>query len=377
MGLNLAKTTFATAADENLVAVDAYAVKSAQKIQNNRRDPLDQMSVQGLLGLNGGNLSANLQLITKKGLGIQVNAQGLLQGIMGSNPALKAAYSSASDAVKSGISYVQGGIAQAQGMVSGAISQVQATINGVTSSIAGANLSDLKSVAGMIGGLAGGQYGVTLTDITGLSNVSASLIIQGSSMGLPDVYTTISVGLNNNKVMNKATSMLAPYIINNSASGLLGQVANSPYRGQLTAQRPNFVKQYSQNYRKQPGANQAGYRQTLGGLSSSFTKVDTSWKKSKAFGGPSAGTLNLNSAWQVSDDFDDLLKANAAYASVPVPTSNYAQMNTSCSAAPSNAPYDVELAQAGALKSAFPVSAQKQMLDPLQSLQESFPLVLL
>lgn len=366
MGTKFAPTTFATSAEEGLAALDAYSVESGRVVTNALPDVNNVVNVAGLAGMRGGNLSAALNYFSpKNGLGIQVNADSLLKGIIGSNPALSSAMSQLT------------GNARANVLSNSGYANIQATVGGISSTINNTDLGSLQAVGGLIGGLAGTPYPVAFTDITGLTNLTTNIVVQGASMGMPDVYLNISTGLNNPAIMRGVTRNLAPVIINRSSTNLLDNCSQGPYRGQLTAARPSFIQDYSRAYRAPAQTRQQTYRPTLNSTRASFSRLDPSWKNSRALGGPAARTLNLDRAWDTSDDFDQLLQANANYASVPVPTSNYATMDTSCRAVQNeaNLPYDMELAQASALKRAMPAQERQRVKDPLSSLLAAFPLV--
>ena len=106
--------------------------------------------------------------------------------------------------------------------------------------------------------------------------------------------------------------------------------------------------------------------------------INPRWQNSRSLGGAAQGTLNLSRGYDISNDFDRLLKANATYASVPVPSSGYATMDTSCRAVAStpNLPYDMNLAQISAIKTALPPQVAAVANDALMSLKQAFPQVL-
>lgn len=365
MGNQIAPTSFATSAQETLAAADAYTVSTADNVVNARRDVNDVLNVAGLKGLLGGNLSANLKLISLSPKGIQINAEALLKGVVQANPSLYSALSQVSSGVRGNLTAVSG------------YSQVTATINGLTSTIRGTNLSDLRAVGDMIGSLTSTPYPISFTDVTGLSNLTTNLISQASQMGMPGAYTAVAAGLNNPGIMSRVTRDLAPIIISRSNTDLMDNVSRTPYRTQLTASRPEFIREYSQGYQAPPMAGQRTYRPTMNNVAQSYTRIDATWKNSRGLGGPPARTLNLSRGVSVSLDFDSLLRANAGYASVPVPTSNYAAMDTSCGAVQNTPglPYDMDLAQISALKQAMPEALLAMMGDPVGNLKSTFPLV--
>lgn len=369
MGTKFAPTTFATSAEETLIAVDAYAVDSASQIQNSLPDALNVLNIQGLAGLRGGNMSAGLSLLTKKGVGLQFNADSLLKGIIGSNPALNSAMSQLTGTPRSNILNV------------GGYSQVTATINGIKANIANADLSSLVSVGNLIGGLSvGGQFPIQFTDVRGLSSLTTNIVAQATSMGIPDAYNSVSQGLTaagNSAIMRTVTRDLAPIIINRSNTNLLSNVANGPYRDQLQSSRPTFIRDFSGAYREPTPTKASSYRPTLTNINQSFTQINPTWKNSRSLGGPTQRTLNLSRAYDVSGDFDSMLRANANYASVKVPATGYDTIDTSCRAVQStpNLPYDMDLAQLSAIKQAMPADALKVLNDPLASLKNTFQYV--
>lgn len=368
MGMKLAPTTFATGAEEQLVAVDAYAIDTANEINNALPDVNNQLSLAGLAGLRGGNLSGALKYVVQKGGGIQVDANSLLQGVISANPALNSAVASLTGSVKTSI------------LSNAGYSNVTATINGISSSINNTDLRSLTSVGAMIGGLTGTSFPISFTDVRGLTNLTTNIVAQAVNMGIPDAYKSIAVGLTNTPIMRAVTQDLAPIIINRSATNLMSNVAQSPYSRQLTASRPQFVQEYSRQYQAPLNTPKTStYRPTIQSIGSSFNQIQPGWQNSRALGGSAAGSLNLSRATDVSDDFDLLLQANAGFASVKVPSSNYATMDTSCRAVAStpNLPYDMNLAQMSALKSALPSDTLGLLADAKASLRESFPFVVL
>lgn len=370
MGTKFADTTFATSAEETLIAVDAYAVESAGKIENGLPDALNQVNLQGLANLRGGNLSAGLSLIQSKGKGLQFNSDALLKGIVGSNSTLNSAMSQLTGTARSNILNV------------GGYSSITATINGIKASIGGADLSSLTSVGKLIGGLSlDGSFPIQFTDVRGLTSLTTNIIGQAVSMGIPDSYNSIAAGFaqaGNQPLMRTITQDLAPIIINRSNVNLLNNVAYGPYRDQLQASRPAFINDFSRAYREPVPTRASTYRPTINDINGSFKQINPTWQNSRSLGGPAAGTLNLSRGYDVSNDFDKLLKANANFANVPVPSSGFDTMDTSCRAVASTPglPYDMNLAQISAIKTALPQAVAAVANDPLMSLQQAFPQVL-
>jgi len=341
-------------------------------VLNSIPDALNVVNLQGLIGLKGGNLSAGLSYLTGKGTGLQVNADSLLKGIIGSNPTLNSAMSQLTGAARGNILNNQG------------YSQITATIGGIKASINNADLGSLTSVGNLIGGLSlNNSFPIKFTDVRGLTNLTTNIIGQAVTMGIPDAYSSISLGFaqaGNSGIMAAVTRDLAPIIINRSAVNLLSNVASGPHRRQLTASRPAFIQDFSRGYRAQPATRASTHRSTMRNVSTSFTQLNPTWKNSRSLGGAGARTLNLSRGFDVSDDFDQLLQANANFASVPVPTSgpvDYSTLDTSCRAV-ENQPdmeYDMELAQISALKKAFPVESAHVVMDPSANLATAFPTV--
>lgn len=369
MGNQLAPTTFATSAEEQLAAQDAYTVESGEVVVNARKDVNDTLSIQGLKGLLGGNLGGT-KLFSLTSKGIQLNTDSLLKGIIQANPGLNSAISQVSAGVKAGLTAVAG------------VSKVMASVNGIVSTIRNTNLSDLRSVGNMIGSLTNAPYALNLVDVAGMSNFTANLVNQADTMGLRNVFQTVNAGINDVNIMNNVVRNLTPGIIARGSVNLLNDVVSEGYGPILLAERPDIIAAHGENWRTPP--HEGGYK--LPGDDTIYTSVsyytlDPDWSAVKGLWTKNPGdapSLDMNRGLGVSDDLEQNLQQNANYATpvVPVgPGTDYSTLDTSLKtqAALPDLKYEPQLAQIQAVTSAMPAKELQTAQDPVASMAQSFP----
>ena len=310
VSLQLSPTTFVTGIKDKLAPVDVYKQTSA-------KSPLDAITLDvnlnpsTIAGLMGGNLGLPVNLIASysKANGISISASALLSGIVGSNPALKSALSLLNPSTLSAISKVTGN------------ASIVATIGSITSKINNTNLSNLTGISAMIAGISGTAFPIGFTDTSALSNLTVNLLNQANTLGIPNAYTQIALGLVKNPTLLQAvTKAILPSVVKSSNVNMLSNIAQGPAAKTVKASNPSFITSFASNFTLPPNTPQNQLPAIGAIISTSFSSIDPSWNKVTTSTG---ATLNNNNVTDVmTPDFELVTKAANQNAACPTAT-NY------------------------------------------------------
>ncbi len=315
-GLNLAKSTFNTRADEKLATADAYDLTSAQKVITSLPDINDQINLGDFTGLKGGNLGEGLNLFSGgAGLGFKASPDALFKGLVSSNSGLSSALSGLSGPLKTAL------------LKGGGNSKISATFDGITKMIGKADLSTLTGLGGLIKGVSNSSLPFSFTDMSGLTNFSTNIIKQASGFGIPNAFKAFSTGLGNNTIMASVTKNLLPTVVGTSNVNLLLNIAQSQFGGNVKRLQPGFINDFARAFKLPTGTPQRNTPAIVNDILTSFGLIDANWnKKPRTVGTPS---INMNTTRNASPDFVRLMNGSAQRTPIPINTSSPSTINTS------------------------------------------------
>lgn len=296
----LAKTTFQTGISDKLAAVDVYTQTTAAAPINVAG--LTSFDPKQLTSMIGGNLGISA-LISKYSakVGIQINAQALIAGVIGASPSLRSALGSMSGSVSAAVT-----------STTGVSANIRADIAGVVSTISNTNLNDLVSVSAMIGGLNGTSFGVNFTDVAGLKTLSVNLLNQANQMGIPNAYTQFALGMSNNPSLLASVTMgILPGVVATGNINMLANIAAGPVARQVHSQAPNFLKNFAANFSISIGTPPSQYPSMAASIRGSYASINPNWGKTKTSKGSRINNLNI--MLNASVDFKKLLNSAASY----------------------------------------------------------------
>lgn len=301
----LAKTSFASGIDEELIAVDAYAVNSPAALLGSAGSSVP-LSVESLQGLLGGGMSNPAALITNftSAQGITVDAKALQDGILQALPGAQGVMSQLPTALSSSL------------LAGGGASQVQATISGVTAMINKADLTSVTGVSKLIGSVSGADFPIQFKDVSGLSTLGVNLLKQAGTMGIPRAYTQFAAGMSGSAsgltLLGKITQGILPSVVSTSNVGMLAEIANGPVAGQILSMVPGLPRNFLSVFKLPKKASAQDIVRTGVQLFGALSKINPTWNK----GSPgilnrpqvSASASNRNSYGSILGGSSDLKK---------------------------------------------------------------------
>ena len=325
---------FVSGPDDKLATVDLY--KASGKLVNELRDISDTFQASALDGLKGGNnlldsaKSSIIKGFDSAKLGIQLDTDSLMKGLISVNPGMMSA-------LKSLPSTIQGELTKVSGF-----SSIAGTFNGIASQISKANLSTLNGIGSLINGVCKTNLPFNFTDKNALAQFSASLIVQASKVGIKGAFKAFVDNITDKKVLKGIVANIASHAIANCMTDLLKDVATSPVAKLMTRVVGGLALGYLQNYTT---PNRASVNQRYDNYSNARTTLngfDSNWARYSRPGNQCyegnrvlyssadfVSDIILAAIWQVTYSFPPNLAALAdEYRSTTVMPAAITNMNT-------------------------------------------------
>lgn len=293
----LAKTTYVAGPNDAVAVIDVYK-KPTSAVVNSWQDVgarvgLDISAAFG--GVGKGQISALLKL-TSDGK-IQLSAQGILNRMTGGNSPLASAFRDVSAGVKAAIA-----------LPGQLINSVSATINGTVRAVSAAAMDDVRGIASVINAATNGSYGISITDNGAMAGMVASVSLQGSALGLPKVFSTLSLSIQSPSVLNTAASMIMRTATKLGNYDLIADIASTSVGRQMGALYPNVISDMVQGYRLPANTNQATYPGQYVDMKDTMDAIVPDWDAYYRNGGTILSTSALNKA---NRSVDNLIVASA------------------------------------------------------------------
>jgi hypothetical protein len=240
MSALLSIPTFVSGPDDKIATVDLYNAGAASI--NEIRDISDVFKADSLDVLKGGNnLLGSLKSSIIKGfdeskLGIKLDTDSLIKGLISVNPGMISA-------LRSLPSTLQGELTKVNGF-----SDIAGTFNGIKSQVSKANLSTINGLGSLINGVSGANLPFSFTDKNALAQFSSSLIVQASKVGLKGVLKPFVDNITDKVVLKGIITNVSKYAISNSMTDLLKDVADSSAARILSKSVGGIALSYLGNY---------------------------------------------------------------------------------------------------------------------------------
>lgn len=215
----LSTPVFVSGPDDKIATVDLY--KADGKLVNEIRDISDQFKAAEVESLKGGNtlqdaVKATLVRDTSAGnLGIQLDTDSLVKGLLAVNPGMVSALRSLPASLQGELTKVKG------------YSDIAGTLGGITSQISKANLSTVNGLATMINGISGASLPFDFKDKKGLIQLSVSLIIQSTKVGIKGALKPFIDNITDKRIIRGIVAGVASQAITNNMTDLLKDAATS------------------------------------------------------------------------------------------------------------------------------------------------------
>lgn len=313
----LSTPIFVSGPDDKVAAVDLYTASG--KLVNELRDISEVFKADALDGLKGGNsLLTAIKGDIIKGFdeataGIQLDTDGLMKGLIATNPGMVSA-------LRSLPSKMQGELTKVSGLA-----DIAGTFNGIKAQITKATLSTINGLGGLINGITGANLPFNFTDKKSLAQFSASLIIQATRVGIPGVFKAFSDQIKDKKVLRNIVASVAEQAVTNSMTELLRDISSTPSSRILAKVAGGlalkYIRDYKNPYNSSMGQKYENYRIGISALDA----VLDEWIKYYRRGGPA---YEGNYALTGSNDFLVSLLIAAKYQTKWIIPTNPGLINT-------------------------------------------------
>lgn len=297
---NLAPSIFSTGPKETAATPDIYAMVTG----TSGRSPIT--SIQGLNLMPDTSLfdkldgSSTLDFLDKAKQGIKFNPDALKDRITGLTGDLKASFNGMSDKLKQG-SMLDTFKDKAKFAL--------ATVKDAKSLVKVAKTGDIKALGSFVNKYTGTAV-FSGKDKGALGGLLSSTVKLASDSGLSGIFSAVSSTVADNGVIGKITRATLPYVVKNSDSRLLKELANGNAGKLIDTFSPGFSKDFSKAF-KYSGTNAktlTSFEDILG----SFQKVNAGWDVlARGPVGNTATDLKVLSA--SSKDFQSLLLTGVSY----------------------------------------------------------------
>lgn len=294
----LATTTFEAGPDDKLAVVDVYAegsggiVNSYQETHDESIDVLDSLNgaggdtTGGATDALGGTAADNVGDAIGSGLGGANNDLSDLTGGLdgapdvGSMGDLESLTNGDSDLLSS-MSDLAAPLSDSLSQIGQGFEDISVIENGlVVGNIApGFDLKSIRGVNDVVTKLADGNYKGIINHAGGLSNLVSNICNVGSRMGIPNVFSNISKGINDVQLMAKSLTNIVPNIIKTANIPLLNDIARTPLAGMVKQISPNVIGSTIANITKPLNMVAGDIGKFYSQARSTFSKIDSDWNK--------------------------------------------------------------------------------------------------
>lgn len=294
----LATTTFEAGPDDKLAVVDVYAessggiVNSYQETHDESIDVLD--SLNGKAGDTtgdatdalGGSIGDNVGDAIGSGLGGSNNdLSDLIGGLdgapdIGSIGDLESLTNGDSDLLSS-ISDLAAPLSDSLSQIGQGFDDISVIENGVVvGSIApGFDLKSVRGINDVVTKLSDGNYNGIINHAGGLSNLVSNVCNVGSRIGIPNVFSNITKGINDIELMTKSLTNIVPNIIKTANIPLLNDIARTPLASVVKRIAPNVISNTIANITKPINMAVSDIGKFYSQARSTFSKIDADWNK--------------------------------------------------------------------------------------------------
>ena len=290
----LAKTTFASGADDSLRVKDVYGEGGGGVVNSYTEEHPSNIDIlEGIDGSAGGGANEDDDPILDDSDFGDAPDVGTIGG------ALEGTGDEA-DELADLLSSLDEDMLNDMALDESMLDGVMCSVNGEDAFIKG-NISGkgLKALGSMINQLACDGYNLAINSLNALSSLIAGLAGLASRIGLPGAFGSIANCANNQpSVLAGAVRMMAPQIAAKGNIPLLNDIARSGFGGALNNAMPGIVNRAVSNLNLPSGLAQSAYTGYYNTARESFGRVDPNWSTTN-FGGMEVlnGTVVSNNSF--------------------------------------------------------------------------------
>lgn len=288
----LAKPIFVTGPQDDLATADVYAQKGGTV--NSIQDKLSEMGISVPDVLKGGKALASLLPIYSQfkngGFSIK-NPSALITRLLSSSSAITSAFKLLGPDV--------------QGTILGGLKEygpVALTVGNLAAKVQVTNFSNLYQVGNLISSFTNGASGLGIIDKDSIANVIGGVVKHASGVGIPNVYSAITTGLNDVGILSKAAGIALPSIIGGSDLASLKSIAQTLPSGNLSLLNPTVINAFTAGFQRVstlgiPGLDSptpADDHKIFNEVMATYGMVDSAWNECKRGDVPFADISKLS-----------------------------------------------------------------------------------
>jgi phage-related protein len=173
------------------------------------------------------------------------------------------------------------GVVKQAGNIAGAFKNVAAEIGGVVYNLKTNALADMKTIAGMVGNIAG-DFKATFTNISGLGDQIGSMCSAASKLNLPGVFTAMANSVENEMAVIGGIIKSADAAIRNTDFDLLKEMADSKVLKDIKNVVPDLIDDVVSNFKLDIKIKGSELSDSYDKVVSTFTKIDKDWNNAVA-----------------------------------------------------------------------------------------------
>jgi len=263
---DLALTTFFSGPDDDLIVVDTYSktdssvVNSIQAIENNPQSDTF-VSAQSQMPVP---YSDKLQRL--------VDPAEVAKRFSGDDNQLKSLYRNLSSAVTKACAINKN--------LSGV---VRAVVGGKIGNIISKGISDATNIAGLVNRFTNGNYAATFKDVGAVSGLITSLAVQGSRLGLPNVFSKMAASISDKVILFGAARELLPNAFKTGNMDMFLDVTTTSIGKSISRIIPDAASSMISGFKLPSSLEAKDWAGYYDKVNTGLTVVDAAWKlKSRA-----------------------------------------------------------------------------------------------
>lgn len=299
----MSETSLQSGPKDKLAAIDAYTQSTAAApIDDAAPMPAENSNLEGMVGAPSTPIGDeyDLEAVTP---GIPMSPTDVTRGVIANTPDLQGPFSSLDKPLQDFLTNVKGKV------------NLKITNRGIVGSINLSSMSNVLGVTAMIGAI-GGQKGLfAVLDVHGQAGLYSNLLRVAAKFGINGAFSSIMSAVNDRNIARLIIKNILGDIISNSSVNMLAELAISPHARTAHSLFPQLLSRFAANFKIQLGTNVTAYVSIGSLISSSFSRIDPSWNRSRTSRG--ATYYNANVFENGSPDFKRIMAACAANTKQP------------------------------------------------------------
>jgi hypothetical protein len=304
MPTSLASTVFNTGAKDKLAALDVYNAKGQGSAVINSIQSLAKSAGLNLGGLLSKAAGANSLFSSINGK-LSLSASALTDRLMGSAGSMRSDFTALSNDVKTKFTSA---FAAQTGMAKDKLSLAYGEAGQFSCKIDAAAYENITAFSGLVNNHLG-TNDFSVIDKTALGSLNASIISQGASLGIPNMFSAVTSAIEDVTVLNATVKESVPSLAaQGDIASLLDISTNDKVKSTIGILFPDFGRNIATNYSVLTSENPTQRESSWTNLITLFTNVDSNWDQFNRRNGGEVG-VSILSLLGASNDFKVLVQA--------------------------------------------------------------------